>query len=377
MSFLTLNSGMINMKDFLVSASYAALYHTRAYRYLLRRFSSYPMILLYHSVDDFQNPLMERRYFFDTLDLSRGKSSNISPEVFRQHIRFLKRHFEILPLETIVANLKKGRIVANACAVTFDDAYKSLLEHAVDFMETERVPATVFVNSDLADGQHLKKPDIITYVFNKASLDPVSQVASRLLKEEDMSEFRSLSKNHEKLHFLKDLLFHRPYDENLETAFTDALLTRTGLSEKRLASVSKLYMTWEDLRSLNHELFSIGNHGKTHRNLSTLGAAALASEIDVSREEIVKNIYPDEVTDRGRESLGFAIPFGASGDVSQTGLELIKRYHSYVLWAQGGLNQPSQDPYALNRCPVLSSDRIPDLLRTLYPPRILWDFNRD
>lgn len=67
----------------------------------------------------------------------------VSPEKFAAQMDHLSRHREVVSLEEAVR--AGGRGSRPRVAITFDDAYKSLLEHAVPVLEDKGFPATVFV----------------------------------------------------------------------------------------------------------------------------------------------------------------------------------------------------------------------------------------
>ncbi len=88
----------------------------------------YPPILMYHS-----------------LDLDRTGTPTISEAGFEYHLRYLKEHgYRVVPVEELVAEIKKGHIPRRAVAITFDDGYKDNLK-AVRLLKEYGFPATIFV----------------------------------------------------------------------------------------------------------------------------------------------------------------------------------------------------------------------------------------
>ncbi len=67
----------------------------------------------------------------------------VSTEAFDEQLAFLAAHRRVVPLDAVVAgDLAPGR---PAVAITFDDAYRSVLEEALPRLERFGFPATVFV----------------------------------------------------------------------------------------------------------------------------------------------------------------------------------------------------------------------------------------
>jgi peptidoglycan/xylan/chitin deacetylase (PgdA/CDA1 family) len=96
----------------------------------LRSMITRPTILAYHAVgpiDPADDPL---RLF-------------LAPEVFAAQMAFLARHRRVVPLADVIDHgFSRGR---PAVAITFDDGYRCLIEHALPVLEHHGFPATLFV----------------------------------------------------------------------------------------------------------------------------------------------------------------------------------------------------------------------------------------
>lgn len=86
-------------------------------------------ILCYHAVDPtWRSPLAVR------------------PEEFDAQIGWLASKFEVLPLEQAAGRLdRRYRLPKGVAAITFDDGFRSVLDHALPVLRRHGVPATVFV----------------------------------------------------------------------------------------------------------------------------------------------------------------------------------------------------------------------------------------
>ncbi len=70
----------------------------------------------------------------------------IEPEAFDRHCAWLARHRAVLDLSRAVELLdSSGRLPANRSAVTFDDGFAALYDHALPLLARYRLPATVFL----------------------------------------------------------------------------------------------------------------------------------------------------------------------------------------------------------------------------------------
>ena len=99
-------------------------------RWLRSRFSSHALILGYHRIADVaRDPY---RYC-------------VTPGNFAEQLEVLKRKAEVISLAKLVEGIHAGRLPERAVALTFDDGYVDVYQHARALLETYMLPATVFV----------------------------------------------------------------------------------------------------------------------------------------------------------------------------------------------------------------------------------------
>lgn len=87
------------------------------------------------------------------VDAATPPSTSVSPEVFAAHLNYLEeRRFTVLPVSEIVDALLSDRDLPDLCVgLTFDDAYRSVLESAWPLLREREWPATIFVNTGGVD----------------------------------------------------------------------------------------------------------------------------------------------------------------------------------------------------------------------------------
>ena len=97
-------------------------------------------ILRYHAVCD------ERGYVYADPGIC------ISPALFEAHVRYLARHYRVLPLPEIVDYLRQRRsLPRNTVAITFDDGYADNLS-AARVLSANGVSGTFYITSDCLQG---------------------------------------------------------------------------------------------------------------------------------------------------------------------------------------------------------------------------------
>ena len=94
------------------------------------------VVFLYHHVDD-----------------ASPRSTSVTADTFADQLAFLEREdFNVLPLVDLLNALASGREVPErSVAITFDDAYRSIMTGALPLLESRGWPFTVMVNTEAID----------------------------------------------------------------------------------------------------------------------------------------------------------------------------------------------------------------------------------
>jgi len=81
---------------------------------------------------------------------------SMEPDMFASHMGWLARHRRVVPLDTAVGSLDRhGRLPGRAVALTFDDGFRSVHQHALEVLTRHGLPVTVFlVAATLGEGGH-------------------------------------------------------------------------------------------------------------------------------------------------------------------------------------------------------------------------------
>lgn len=87
-------------------------------------------IFLYHAV--IRSPLN----FYDFCFLDESS--------FRDQVKYIKRHFEVIPLSEAVERLMNGKLKRRTAVITFDDGLQNNYEVAYPILRKEALPATIF-----------------------------------------------------------------------------------------------------------------------------------------------------------------------------------------------------------------------------------------
>lgn len=78
---------------------------------------------------------------------------SVPPASFAHHLEWLARHRVLLPLEVALTRVRRtGSLPGRMTAITFDDGFASVYEHAYPVLRRLRMPATVFVVGRTLEG---------------------------------------------------------------------------------------------------------------------------------------------------------------------------------------------------------------------------------
>ncbi len=218
----------------------------------------------------------------------------ITPDFFDALLtRLRETGFALVSLDEAMSRLVTGEGGPFA-ALTFDDGFRDLPDHALPTLERHDAPATFYIAPGLADR------------------------AARLWWVELEEAIRRLDRIELDLDGARLLLPARD-DNEKSTAFERVYwLLRGGGDERLLAAVAQLGATagidarklvednclgWDELRELaDHELATVGAHTMTHPRLASLPVEAARRELAESRDRLEKRF--------GRTIRHFAYPYG-------------------------------------------------------------------
>ncbi|WP_299373450.1 polysaccharide deacetylase family protein [uncultured Kiloniella sp.] len=236
-------------------------------------------ILLYHGV-------------FESIPTGlESRLHNVCPDEFRRQIKWLRNQFEIVSLDDFV-NAQDRRGLAT---ITFDDAYADLFNQAIPWLIEEKLPCTVFLNSNLVGGR----------IFWR---DKVRFILSRQLEKDFLIFF-------EKEEWAKQIRAERFYKDS----------KRPGLSSKRVDQALDVFFAAKQLDGplnsltkviageselINDALVCYGNHSASHYVLSSLPPEQQCEEIRSCQTWLREREYFC--------TSSFAAPFGGANDIDES-----------------------------------------------------------
>jgi peptidoglycan/xylan/chitin deacetylase (PgdA/CDA1 family) len=243
---------------------------------LLARSGNRPLVLGYHRVVD----------EFGAAARTEMPSMLTSARMFERHLDCIGRYFTFVSIDDIGERVRSGRGFARpVAAVTFDDGYRDVYEHAFPVLKRKGIPAGVFVVTDLVGKPFWQVHDKLYHLVTKAFAawsDPRRELTSLLtalgVRTDCITRTRA-------------------------TTASPLLAVSSILPELRLSEVRRLMdaleanvgngfhhvpvtLGWDELVEMKNAGITIGSHTRSHVSLPTESAADVAAELEGSKREL-------------------------------------------------------------------------------------------
>jgi peptidoglycan/xylan/chitin deacetylase (PgdA/CDA1 family) len=260
----------------------------------------YPLILMYHRIEQLK------------IDLG---GISVSPENFEKHIKYLKKYFNIIKLQDLIADLSGGIIPDRSVVITFDDGYSDNLYNAKKILEKYDVPATFFITGGMIDSKREYRWDELEKILLLNTDIPGTLDIGYKKYTWTLRKTEDLKKAYNQIELLLKTLPAIQRDRIVDCLFNSSGANQAVRNTHRL-------MTEEELRELHRsDLIEIGAHTMSHCSLSLETEERQLWEIKESKR-LLEDMLECQVN-------SFAYPFGNFYDVSA-------RTKSYV--KQAGFN---------------------------------------
>ena len=282
-----------------------------------------PLVLGYHRVVE----------DFDEAARTEMPSMLISTAMFEQHLDCIGKQFRFVGLDEIGEAIRTGvPFDEPVAAVTFDDGYQDVYEHAVPILKRKGIPAASFIVTSLVGRSAWQTHDKLFHLIAKG--------------------FTTWSNPRRQLEgTLRDLglpasdILQKKTDTRTPFAAVSALLP--NLSRDEVGRVMQylewnvgngfvgvpLAMTWPMVKQMQRDGFTIGSHTRSHVSLPRESAATAAEELIDSKREIEREL--------GQSVDHFAYPGGQFTPTVVEALERAGYRYAYTACPHGDSRHPA------------------------------------
>ncbi len=270
----------------------------------------------------------------------------VHPDVFDMHLHVLKKHFDIIDLNTLFfdSSTPSPSKSKPRCAITFDDGWLDNYQHAFPLLLKHRVPATIFLVSELVGSSKDFWPGQIASLLNK-----VAQQEPDAFNDSAFDWLKCLNTPNIKYAFGATSPTQNEIDQIISACkvYSEVFIYQNLNAVKKYLKSRGLTLSEERVLLNQNEivemhqsgLVSFGSHTANHIRLSDeIDSDMIASEIAGSQHSLRQLI--------GGDINLFCYPNGDYGDKA---LACVKQYYNAAVTTQKGWNTPTSDPYQLKR----------------------------
>jgi len=203
---------------------------------------------------------------------------------FERQVITLKKHFSVVGTDELCAFAQGASLPKNPVAITFDDGYASVHEHALPVLKRHDCKAIVFVATSFISDRSIYWWDRVAYVVKQSKRDemwleyPFPMQIDLSCSDDAIGRVLRVIKAHPGLDLTRLLdevskAAGVPFTREMDQAFADQLL-----------------MNWDQIRELKAAGIDVESHTRTHRVLGTLSAQDLAAELRGSSDDLAREL---------------------------------------------------------------------------------------
>jgi peptidoglycan/xylan/chitin deacetylase (PgdA/CDA1 family) len=269
-----------------------------------------------------------------------------STEVFEAQIRYLLRHFTVVPLDRIIERIEgcTARDGQNQVALTFDDGLRNTAHTAYPILRRLGVPATFFLCPELLDRGEWQWSYECPARLARLSHDHRAELL-RTAGAPSASTDAVMG-------WMSDL-----EDSHRRSVVRQIREATRGFEPSSVERFNFDLMTWDEVDMLDRSLVEIGSHTMTHPILSRTDPVQMRREIIES-----KRMLEDRLA---RPVRYFCYPNGA---FSPEVVNVVRQTYRAAVTSESGFVLPGQDLCLLPRIGAGEED-VHDLAWRLHRPR--------
>jgi len=199
---------------------------------------------------------------------------------FAAQMRWLKDNTEVLSVTQLVDRLGSRRPPRRPTSlVTFDDGYLDNYAIAYPILRDLGLPATLFVPTRAIERRELGWWDVIAFCIKKST---------RPFIDVEGQTFSLPGQRAEAISFYQGYMKEAPHDRTAD--LLRRISSACEVEPPGPARADRELMTWDQIREVAGDNFTIGCHTHTHRVLSTMPTQEQEQELSRSKEILERQL---------------------------------------------------------------------------------------
>lgn len=210
----------------------------------------------------------------------------VAAPTLEQQLDWVGQRFRFVGLDELARELESGRRSPRpSAAVTFDDGYADVYQHALPLLERKGIPGAVFVVADLVGSRRLHVHDELHLLLRLATERLGARELAALLRRHGVggAALRRLASGPPQrrlVELTEELLRVTP---RLDVEGWIAALASSFEISRPIRDTFRL-MDWSMVRDAHRRGFTIGSHTRSHRVLPNEHDLRIASELEGSKQ---------------------------------------------------------------------------------------------
>ncbi|MBZ0272454.1 polysaccharide deacetylase family protein [bacterium] len=264
----------------------------------------------------------------------------VSREIFRRHMEWLARHFDVIDLVDFVrAHLTGERPDRPTAIVTFDDGWLDNYEVAFPILKSLGLPATIYLptrfvgtgqaywnaRAEQAIARIHRRREILLRAFPDEHMPPEAAFLMELIRR-DPPLATKIDQIIERTKIMP------PDRIDAMTAFLE-MLADTGEPPARTI------VDWDEVMEMDRGGISFGSHSVNHRIMTQLSAAECFDEASQSMDEMTRRM--------GKTPLTFAYPNGDHNEIAMR--EVRRAGYLCAMGIVGGFADKTDELFSIPR----------------------------
>lgn len=265
-----------------------------------------------------------------------------------EQVAYLKKHYNVLPLEEIARriNTKQG-LPNNTAAITFDDGYADIYHNGFRLMKKYSLPSTVFLISRLVDTQEIPWFDKMEAAFATSVKQDIGYSVPLNLSNKEKRIASCIA--------VKEQMKSLNEEERKTREF---LLLNELCSSQLIENDFYLHLNSPQINRMKEEAhFNFGSHSQTHPILTKVKSSQLYDEVSGSKKELFEKI--------GCETNVFCYPNGSYNETVEKAVK--DAGYLCAVTTEYGLNRYNESLFGLKRIQIGGTFSFEYFVCSLFP----------
>jgi peptidoglycan/xylan/chitin deacetylase (PgdA/CDA1 family) len=260
----------------------------------------------------------------------RYLDDEILPSVFKTHLDFLQKNYNIMPIEDAIQLLVNDGISQKTmpiCCISFDDGLRSVYTEAFPLLRAREIPFSVFVNTSVIGNKNLLFLHLLSYLLVYYGGMKISSIINQRIanippcpvKEREIGNW-----------------MRRNFEVVYESQLFKVILEELGFDLTEIANEEKVYLDWDQIEEMSCHQVGFFSHTANHTPLGAFrNLIHVKNEIETALRIITEKINKSDIF--------VSFPFGMESDYGNEAVKLaFSAGHKYAVEVGNGVNPPNR-----------------------------------